>query len=129
MTRDELIEAMRSEICRHQCQGETTADCQASPNCLCLRDAQAGLRAIEAAGFHLSAGCLETEAWATWNDCNGIFDVYNTRAEAAKAKADIAPDNADELFMKVVPVRCYVEPADRHLLRHGYEDDREAAAA
>ncbi len=122
MTREDLIEAISDAIDEY-----TGGLGDISPT----GTAKAALEAIEAAGFHLSAGCLETEAWATWNDCNGIFDVYNTRAEAAKAKAkaDIAPDNADELFMKVVPVRCYVEPADRHLLRHAYEDDREAAAA
>jgi hypothetical protein len=51
MTRDQLIEAMRYEICRHQCQGEITEDCKVNPNCLCLQDAQAGLRAIENAGL------------------------------------------------------------------------------
>lgn len=50
MTRDELIEAMRQEICQHQCGGELAAECTANPNCLCLKDAQAGLMAIEAAG-------------------------------------------------------------------------------
>lgn len=58
--------------------------------------------------------------WATWNDCNGVFDVYRTRKMARDAAG--GPDSE---FVSVVPV--YVNLVPESELRHCHwdEDERE----
>lgn len=47
------------------------------------------------------------EFWATWNSCNGVFEVFLTMAEA---QADaIGKDWIED----VIPVRVYEEPRER----------------
>jgi len=58
--------------------------------------------------------------WATWNNCNGVFDVYNTRKEARAAVG--GPDTE---FMSVVPVYVHLVPENEHQYCHWDESERE----
>ncbi len=59
--------------------------------------------------------------WATWNDCNGVFDVYRTRQMAREAIG-----GPEDEFMSVVPVRVSVVEGDVALHHcHFDEDERE----
>ena len=62
----------------------------------------------------------EFEAWAVWNDCNGIFEVCNRRADA-EALLDKEPYQRGR--ETVVPVVVTVETEDRHWYRERYEDE------
>lgn len=62
-----------------------------------------------------------SEEWAIWNDCNGVFEVFNRRARAQEVlRASYAKCDA-----RVVPVRVFVEPEDNRWLRVVREDDHE----
>jgi hypothetical protein len=58
--------------------------------------------------------------WATWNDCNGVFDVYRTRNMAREAVGGL-----EDEFMSVVPVWVKVAPEKDHFYCHWHEDDRD----
>lgn len=79
-------------------------------------------------GFALCPYCLvelrSSEEWAIWNDCNGIFELRPTRAEARK----IATEQYAGCDVSVVPARAFVEPKDDHWQRAFRENEREAAA-
>lgn len=60
------------------------------------------------------------EFWATWNDCNGVFDVYWNRRDAIEALSKPGGE-----AMSVIPVRVYEEPEERHDMRHFFENRRE----
>jgi hypothetical protein len=62
-----------------------------------------------------------TEMWAVWNSCNGVFEVTNWRKDALAIIAEAYSEHET-----AVPVRVLVEDEDRHWLRHGREDEREA---
>jgi hypothetical protein len=53
------------------------------------------------------------EAWAVWNDCNGVFEVHLDREDAV-GKLPEYPAGAE---CKVIPVRVYEESEDRWGLR------------
>lgn len=66
-----------------------------------------------------------TDAWAVWNDCQGVFtdSVFSRRKQAeADLKENFGDDNASA---RVVPVRIVVEPEDKHWMRDMRERDYE----
>lgn len=66
------------------------------------------------------------EAWAVWNNCNGVFEVCMDRDDAVKKLAEYPV----EAGCKVVPVRVYEEPEDRwNLLEWCYRRDHPNDAA
>lgn len=70
---------------------------------------------------------IGSEAWAIWNECEGVFacSVFTTRAEAKSALAN-AGWSDDEI---VVPVRVFREAGQREWYRAVAEDDQERSRA
>jgi hypothetical protein len=61
-----------------------------------------------------------TEAWAVWNNCNGVFEVTMWRADAQKLI-----DDGEYLECDVIPVTIVECPEDQHIDRNHDEDIRE----
>lgn len=56
--------------------------------------------------------------WATWNDCNGVFEVFWKRADALAAIG--GPESE---FMSVVPVKVTVIEGERERIYCNYDED------
>ena len=75
---------------------------------------------------------MDTEAWALWNNCQGVFScsVFRTKTEAdiALAQWHVAaeerggPGSLDGII--VVPVKIDVEPKERWFFREAIERER-----
>jgi hypothetical protein len=61
-----------------------------------------------------------TEAWAVWNNCNGVFEVTMWRADAQKLIDDGEYPECD-----VIPVTIVECPEGQHIDRNHDEDIRE----
>ncbi|MBS9476224.1 hypothetical protein [Ancylobacter radicis] len=66
---------------------------------------------------------MPANAWAIWNDCNGIFttEIYDTKAAA---DAECAKDFWLRAGCRVVPVKVTAEPEDKWHFRDWQERDR-----
>jgi hypothetical protein len=59
--------------------------------------------------------------WATYNDCNGVFDVFHYRSDADAALKEFEP----ECECRVVPVLVVTDHGDNFDMRDWDEAERE----